>query len=263
MDLSSKVAIVTGAGPNIGRSIAVALARSGAKVVCNDIRPETSADSAAYISDLGYKAASIAGDITDEDQVEAVVHEAVETFGPIDILVNNAAMTVPHGLLDTTLDEWNRVLKVNLTGTFLMARAVAKRMVAASVAGSIVNIASTSGHRGRGDALAYCSSKGGVLNATRAMAVDLAPYGIRVNSVSPTKTGSSVADLETAEGRLYPEILLGRLGHPQDQASAVLFLASDESRFCTGIDLRVDGGALATWGISPDALVRLKAKDGP
>jgi NAD(P)-dependent dehydrogenase (short-subunit alcohol dehydrogenase family) len=120
--------------------------------------------------------------------------------------------------------------------------------VAAKKTGAIVNVASTSGHRGRRNAIAYCSSKGGVLNFTRAMAVDLAPHGIRVNSVSPTKTGRSVGNLESAGIRTYDEIPLGRLGDPQDQANAVLFLASDRAAFITGADLRVDGGAIATWG---------------
>jgi NAD(P)-dependent dehydrogenase (short-subunit alcohol dehydrogenase family) len=144
-----------------------------------------------------------------------------------------------------------------MTGTFFVSRAAARRMVDQGEGGSIVNIASTSGHRGRAGALAYCASKGGVLNMTRAMAMDLAPHGIRVNSVSPTKTGVSVGQLESAGERFYAEIPLGRLGEPVDQARAVLFLASDQSQFCTGIDLRVDGGALASWGLQPSAIESL------
>ncbi|TFB75009.1 glucose 1-dehydrogenase [Cryobacterium glaciale] len=253
--LEGKVALVTGAGPNIGGALAKALADAGATVGCNDI---SEGAAIAAVESLGSgKGIPLVGDITDEDQAEAMVQTLVDEYGRIDILVNNAAVTVPHGLLETTLEEWNRVLLINLTGTFLMSRAAARHMKQQATGGSIVHIASTSGHRGRADALGYCTAKGGVLNMTRAMAMDLAPYGIRVNSVSPTKTGISVGNLESAGDRFFAEIPLGRLGMPTDHASAVVFLSSDQAEFCTGIDIRVDGGALSTWGLPPRALAEL------
>ena len=152
------------------------------------------------------------------------------------------------GLLHTELDVWRRVLDVGLTGTFLVSRAVARRLIDADREGAIVNIASTSGHRGRRNAVAYCSAKAGVLNLTRAMAIDLAPHSIRVNSVSPTKTGGSLAHGDDKTTRDFSEIPLKRLGRPEDQAAAVRFLLSPAAAFITGEDVRVDGGSLATWG---------------
>jgi NAD(P)-dependent dehydrogenase (short-subunit alcohol dehydrogenase family) len=248
-ELKGRTALVTGAGPNIGRAIAVTLARAGATVFCNDV-DAAAADAAARAASEagGARAYALAFDVADAEAVEKAIGQAHSRGALIDILVNNAAMTIPKGILDVSLQEWRRVLDINLSGMFYCSRLVAKALVAAKKAGAIVNVASTSGHRGRRNAIAYCSSKGGVLNFTRAMAVDLAPYGIRVNSVSPTKTGRSVGNLEAAGIRTYDEIPLGRLGDPQDQANAVLFLASDHAAFITGADLRVDGGAIATWG---------------
>ena len=248
MRLAGKTAIVTGAGPNIGREICKVLASEGARVACNDVDKARAEAAAAAVGQAGGQALALPGDIVDPAQVRTMVGRVVERFGSIDILVNNAAITIPKGLLDISPDEWRRNLDIILTGTFLMSRAVAEVMVQAGRGGAIVNIASTSGHRGRANALAYCTAKGGILNMTRAMAMDLVGHRIRVNSVSPTKTGASVGALEAAGERSFDEIPLGRLGRPRDQALAVLYRVSDDAEFLTGIDLRVDGGALATWG---------------
>lgn len=249
MSLDGKVALVTGAGPNIGQQIARTLAEAGARVACNDVQADQAEACAAAIREAGREALAVPADITDEAQVQRMLDRVVEAYGGVDVLVNNAGVTVPKGLLETSLEEWNFVTSVILAGTFLVSRAVAQQMIKQGRGGSIVNIASTSGHRGRAGALAYCTAKGGILNMTRAMAMDLAPHGIRVNSVTPTKTGVSVGALEQEGERFFAEIPMGRLGRPIDQARAVLFMASDQSEFCTGVDLRVDGGALATWGL--------------
>ncbi len=245
-DLDGRVALVTGAGPNIGRAIAATLAVAGATVLCNDIDADQ-ANAAAGAA--GGRAVPAPFDVGDPAAVQAAIDSLSEQHGTIDILVNNAAITVPKSILETSLEEWDRLIGINLTGMFVCCQAVAKALVHAGKPGAIVNIASTSGHRGRAKAVAYCASKGGVLNMTRAMAMDLAPHGIRVNSVSPTKTGVSVGQLEAAGARTFDEIPLGRLGDPQDQANAVLFLVSDNAGFITAEDLRVDGGAIATWGV--------------
>jgi NAD(P)-dependent dehydrogenase (short-subunit alcohol dehydrogenase family) len=247
MKLEGRTAVVTGAGPNIGQEICRVLAGEGARVACNDVDKARAEAAAEAVRKAGAQALALPGDITEPEQVRTMVGRVLDAFGRIDILVNNAAITIPKGLLDISLDEWRRNIDIILTGTFLMSRAVAEAMVKVR-RGTIVNIASTSGHRGRANALAYCTAKGGILNMTRAMAVDLAPYGIRVNSVSPTKTGVSVGGLEAAGERSFDEIPLGRLGRPRDQALAVLYIVSDDAEFVTGLDLRVDGGALATWG---------------
>lgn len=248
MKLKGKTALVTGAGPNIGQEICSVLAGEGANVACNDVDPIRAKASAERIAKEGGTALAVPGDITDPVQVQAMVERVVEQFGGIDILVNNAAITVPKGLLQIGLEEWKRNIDIILTGTFLCSRHAAEVMVRQGRGGAIVNIASTSGHRGRANALAYCAAKGGILNMTRAMAMDLVPHRIRVNSMSPTKTGVSVGGLEAEGERNFDEIPWGRLGRPKDQALAVLYLVSDDADFVTGIDLRVDGGALATWG---------------
>lgn len=246
--LEGRIALVTGAGPNIGRGIAVALARAGATVLCNDVRPEAAAETVRTVRELGGLAEPLPGDVVSEDDVERMFEVATGRVGIVDALVNNAAVPSTTGILDTKLDVWHRVLEVAMTGTFLMSRGMARRCVDAGREGAIVNIGSTSGHRGRKNAVAYCSAKAGVLNLTRAMAIDLAPHGIRVNSVSPTKTGGSLAEGDDKDTRDFAEIPLKRLGRPKDQAAAVCFLLSPEAAFITGEDLRVDGGSLATWG---------------
>jgi NAD(P)-dependent dehydrogenase (short-subunit alcohol dehydrogenase family) len=246
-DLSGRVALVTGAGPNIGRAIAATLARVGATVLCNDLKPAI-AEAAAKSAAEGGKAFPLPFDITNPEEVDKAVDNASRQHGTIDILVNNAGVTIPKSILTISIDEWRLVTRTIQEGAFLCSRAVAKRLVAAKKPGAIVNIASTTGHRGRKNAIAYATAKGGILNFTRALAVEMAPHRIRVNSVSPTKTGASVGAIESAGARSFDEIPLGRLGQPQDHANAVLFLVSDDASFITGIDLRVDGGTLATWG---------------
>jgi NAD(P)-dependent dehydrogenase (short-subunit alcohol dehydrogenase family) len=253
-DLSGRVALVTGAGPNIGRAIAATLAKAGATVLCNDVKPDIADAAAKAVSENG-KAFPLPFDITNPDLVEKSVEEASRRHGTIDILVNNAGVTVPKSLLTISVEEWRLVTRTIQEGAFLCSRAVVKRLIDAKRPGAIVNIASTTGHRGRKNAIAYATAKGGILNFTRALAIEMAPYRIRVNSVSPTKTGASVGAIEAAGARSFDEIPLGRLGQPQDHANAVLFLVSDAASFITGIDIRVDGGTLATWGTrsQPDA----------
>jgi NAD(P)-dependent dehydrogenase (short-subunit alcohol dehydrogenase family) len=252
-DLSGRIALVTGAGPNIGRAIAATLARAGATVLCNDLKPDIAEAAAKAASEGNRKALALPFDITDPDAVEKAVDDASRQHGVIDILVNNAGVTIPRSILTMSVEEWRLVTRVIQDGAFHCSRAVAKRLVDAKKPGAIVNIASTTGHRGRKNAIAYATAKGGILNFTRALAMDLAPHKIRVNSVSPTKTGASVGAIESAGARSFDEIPLGRLGEPQDHANAVLFLVSDGASFITGIDLRVDGGTLATWGTRSQA----------
>jgi NAD(P)-dependent dehydrogenase (short-subunit alcohol dehydrogenase family) len=261
LDLSGRVALVTGTGPNIGETIAATLARAGAAVLCNDLRADQAEIAAGAIRDAGRKAMAVACDIRDPAAVDDMLARAERQFGgPVDTLVNNAAVSLPKGLLATSVDDWDLVTGVVLRGMFVVTKAVVLRLIAVGKGGVVINIASTSGHRGRKNAIAYCTSKGGVLNFTRALATELAPHGIRVCSVSPTKTGDALVG-GAAGSRDFGEIPLGRLGQPQDQANAVLFLASDLASFITGEDIRVDGGTLATWGTKshPDQA----AKAGP
>jgi NAD(P)-dependent dehydrogenase (short-subunit alcohol dehydrogenase family) len=246
MKLQGMVAIITGTGPNIGQAIAKTLSREGCRVACNDVDLLRAQKVAQEINTLGGTAIAVQADITVASQVKAMVGRVVAEFGGIDILVNNAAISIPKGLLNISEEEWRRSVDITLTGTFLCSKYVAQVMVDRKRRGRIVNIVSTSGHRGRKNVIAYCATKGGVLNLTRAMAIDLAPYGIRVNSVSPTRTGIALATGQPHSGQGIP---LGRSGRPEDQAEAVLFLVSDEADFITGADLLVDGGSLATWAV--------------
>jgi len=244
--LEGMVAVVTGTGPNIGQAIAKTLAREGCRVVCSDVNLSQAQKVAEEINASGGTAIAVEIDIMVVSQVQAMVERAVKEFGGIDILVNNAAIAPYKGLLNISEDEWRRCLDIGLTGTFLCSKYAAQVMVDQKRKGRIVNIVSTSGHRARPNAIAYCAAKGGVLNLTRAMAMDLAPYGIRVNSVSPTRTGIALA---TGQPHSPAGIPLGRAGRPEDHAEAVLFLVSNEAAFITGADLLVDGGSLATWAV--------------
>ncbi len=248
MLLDGRVAIVTGTGPNIGKEIARTLAANGAKVVCLDLLLEHAQACARQIAETGGSATAVAADITKPADVQRAVETAISTFGGLHILVNNAAITAHEGLLEAKVESWRRVLDVNLTGTFLCSQYAAKQMIAQGSGGAIVNIASTSGHLGGPGAIAYAVSKGGILQFTRAMAIQLAPHNIRVNSVTPTQTGTGVGGGRPRDEVGPPRnIPLGRWGRPIDQARAVLFLVSPEADFITGIDLPVDGGVLAVF----------------
>ena len=244
--LNGKVAIVSGTGPNIGRAIALTLADNGAKVVCLHRRSEVASAIVREITDRGYDAMAVEGDVTRSEDMRGLVKQAVDAYGHVDVLVNNAAITSPGGLLNEDSDRFRQILDVIVIGTFNATRFVAKQMIRQARGGTIVNISSTSGHRGKIGAIAYQSAKAAVLNLTRACAVELAPYNIRVNSVTPTQTGSPVSAEGSRKDPLPPKsVPLGRWGTPEDQAEAVLFLVSEGAAFITGTDLPVDGGNLA------------------
>jgi len=246
-DLTNRVVVVTGAGPNIGQAVGRILAKAGASIVCNDLDGRIADKTAEAVRAEGGKAIAAAGDVSVLSDVRAVFDAGEKAFGFVDILVNNSALSVRGSLLDLPPEKWQRCIDVTLGGVFMCSKVFAERAVAQKRGGVIVNVASTSGHRGRANAIAYCAAKGGVLNLTRAMAVELAPHRIRVISVSPTKTGVPLAPELRARGHTFDEIPLGRVGKPEDLAYAILFMVSDQAEFITGEDLRVDGGALATW----------------
>ncbi|MPY81340.1 MAG: SDR family oxidoreductase [Actinobacteria bacterium] len=240
-----KVVLVTGTGPNIGGEIARTFAANGARVVCLDARSEIAAATAKEISDTGAEALAVTADITSSDDVERAVQDAVSTFGGLDVLVNNAAISPLGSLIDTKMEDWHAALNVILTGTFLCSRFAAKQMIAQNTGGVIINIASTSGHRGKSGHIAYATAKGGVLQLTRCMAMELAAHGIRVNSVSPNSSGTPLAGSAKSREGKPPRAPLGRWGRTTDQAQAVVFMASSNADFITGTDLAVDGGVLA------------------
>ncbi|MFQ5916841.1 MAG: SDR family NAD(P)-dependent oxidoreductase [Candidatus Binatia bacterium] len=251
MKLKDKVAVVTGAGRNIGEAIVKLFAAEGAKIGVVDTDEGRGQRVVDEIKKSGHEAVLVICDVSKSSDVQEMVHKIVGHFGGIDILVNNAAITDHKNILDISEDEFDRVIGVTLKGPFLVAKYVGEQMVKQGRGGKIVNIASTSGLQGRTDAIAYSAAKGGVLNLSRAMAVQLAPYKIRVNCVTPNRSGSPVGEDKGAEGREFKN-LAGRLGTPEDQARAVFFLASDDSDFVWGENLICDGCVTAASNFPRD-----------
>src|SRR5437867_5967525 len=259
MKLAGKVAIVTGTSPNIGGGIAQGLADEGAAVACVDLAPENAQQCAAWIKSRGGEALGIACDVTDEAQVAAMVTRARETYRGVDILVNNAGILGGLSVLEMPLERWTRQIAVNLTGAFLCTKHVARLMVGQGRPGSIIVIVSTAGHQGQAGNIGYCTSKSGLLNFTRAAAMDLARHRIRVNSLTPTATDVEEGiERAVAWGRPRPEprarlldfqkmVPMQQLPSPRHYARAAVFLASDDAEMVTGFDLRVDAGAIAKY----------------
>jgi len=241
MKLQGQVAIVTGAGRNIGEEVAKLLSKEGAAIAVVDLDKARADKVTADIIAAGGKAKAFICDVSKEGDIEATTKGVVDAFGRLDMLVNNVAISDNKHMLDITTEEWNRTIAITLTAPFLMGKHAAKAMIAAGNGGRIVNVSSTSGYYGRGRAIAYTAAKGGVVNLTRSMAIQLAPHNIRVNSVVPNKIGSPVGKDDFDPTRPVKN-LVGRPGVPIDLAQAILFLVSDDSSFIVGADLFVDGG---------------------
>jgi len=252
-DLSGKVALVTGAGDGMGKEHALTLAGQGAKVVVTDINKDTSEKVATIINmhDHGREAVSFELNVADKQQVDEVFAAVVQKYGRLDILVNNAGVYQSKPVLDISKEEWDRIIAIDLTGSFLCAQAAA-RIMAKNKCGRIINIASISSG-GVGVAVPgsvhYTAAKGGVIGMTEALAVDLAPYGILVNAIAPGGINTPMAN---PEGRPAEELntmmshaALKRIGRPEEVSAAVAFLASEEASYITGTTLYVDGGWLA------------------
>jgi NAD(P)-dependent dehydrogenase (short-subunit alcohol dehydrogenase family) len=244
-DLTGKSAVVTGASSGIGQATAIMLARAGAKVAGFSLTDPSGAEATAdEIGRAGSTALMRQGDVSDPDQVEAFAAEVEAAWGAIDIWVNNAAKVLVRPFLELSIPEWRSVLATNLDGYFYGCGAAARRMVPRGK-GRIVNVASVTFHQPSPGMTAYVASKGGVIGLTRAIGLELAPHGIRVNSVSPGTVNTAMnRDLFTpAVHEVFAtRIATGGIGEGADIASAVLFFASDEAGFVTGQDLLVDGG---------------------
>jgi len=246
--VAGKVALVAGAGGGIGGAGAEALAREGAAVLCTDIDAAAAAATAGRIRDAGGRAAGQRLDVTDRAAVDQAVAASVGEFGRLDILLDYAGISHRANFLDLDAATWDRIIAVNLTGMFHLGQAAARHMVRQG-GGSIINVTSQLAEVARPERAAYVASKGGGRSLTHAMAIDLAAHGIRVNAIAPGPTLTSLtrASYTDPEARRATEALipLGRLGQPDDLVGAVLFLASDESRWVTGSTVTVDGGYLA------------------
>jgi 3-oxoacyl-[acyl-carrier protein] reductase len=245
MRLAEQLAVVTGAGRNVGAAIALALADEGARIAVVDLDESRAAATVAAIEARHPAAAqAFVGNVADSADVQKTMDAVVDRFGRLDVLVNNVAIT-DRGATVLDLDEqvWDDVLRVTLTSVFLCTKYAGQKMVAGGRGGNVVNIGSTSGYRARPNALAYPAAKAAVINMTRSMAAQLAPYGIRVNSVTPNKVGSPVGRDEEPPGRPRRN-MLGRGCRPEDIAAAVRFMVSSDASFITSTDLVVDGGVL-------------------
>lgn len=245
--LDGRVAIVAGAAHGIGRAIALALAEAGAAVACLDIDGEAAQATARSIGEAGGKSAAIRCDAADESSVTAAIAESAQRLGPPRVLVHGVAtLEVGGPVMETDLATWNEVVAINLTSAFLTSRAVLPRMIAAG-GGSIILIASQLGSVGAPGRTAYCATKGALIQLAKAMAAELAPHGVRVNTLSPgaietRRLEFRYGDMARARAAIASKHLVGRLGQPEEVAAAALFLASDASSFMTGADLLVDGG---------------------
>ena len=244
MRIPGKVAVITGGGRNIGLATSLLLASEGAKIAIFDLDPERASKTVNVIKEQGGEAISIIGDVSRSSDVEDMVNQAVSEWSQIDILVNCAAISDRQPLLDLPEETWDQVIDVTLKGTFLCGKYVARQMVAQGVGGAIVNFSSGSAFHGGTQRIAYDAAKGAIVTLTKDMAVQLAPYNIRVNAISPGPTGSQVGGAIAAEDRPVRN-LLGRITMPEHQAKAVLFLVSDDSEHVIGQVMHVDGGTNA------------------
>jgi NAD(P)-dependent dehydrogenase (short-subunit alcohol dehydrogenase family) len=280
ISLEGRVALVTGTGPNIGSGVALALAKYGARVACNDMRAEAADACVRRIERNGGTAMAIPGDVSDESDVTGYVRAVLDAWGRIDIVINNAALLGGRGLLEENLEHFNRAINVAAAGNFLNTRHAAISMIERGIRGSIVSILSSNAWQGAPGVIAYAFHKGGLANFVRAAAMDLAPYGIRVNSFSPTAPEPDnpelIAERRAAGGAgirppmppvdrpdwwrpigtfdVRGNMPMGAASTPTDIGHCIAWLCSDYARLITGCDFVVDGGARAKyWGYTPPA----------
>lgn len=243
--LRDKVALVTGAGKGLGKSMALALSESGAHVaVVSRTQPDIAA-TAQEIQENGVKSMSIVADVTKQDDVARMAEKVLNEFKTIDILVNNVGTYVFDHCLESSLEDWHKMLEINLTSTYLCSKVVGKHMVERQ-RGKIINVSSALGVFGAGGSTAYCASKGGVIQLTRALAIEWAKYNIMVNSIAPysmeTEMTKTMLEDEKIKKAIISKIPLKRIGKPSDLSGVVVFLASKASDYITGQVIFVDGG---------------------
>jgi len=256
--LEGKVAVVTGASPNIGGALARGLAAEGAMIVCTDLAEDVAGACADRIVSAGGEAFPIAGDVTQEDHAQDVIDQALARWGRVDILVNNAVLFNQKGLLTMPLAEFRRQIDIIISGAFLFTRAAATAMIQAGEGGSVINILSTAAWQGQPGNIGYSTAKSGMINFTRSAAMELAEHRIRVNGLTPTATQPSDPEVARRAAELaagpsqWPmdftgQFPMGRLPTTEDYVGAAVFLASDDSAMVTGTNITIDGGATAKY----------------
>jgi NAD(P)-dependent dehydrogenase (short-subunit alcohol dehydrogenase family) len=248
--LEGKIAFVTGGGRGLGRAGALAFARAGAHVALVSRTKSQLEETAAAVVALGRKALVAAADTRKREEVEAAVQAAVDAFGRIDILFNNAGTNIRKNVVDMPDEDWHTIMDTNLKGAFLVARAVARQMVLQR-SGTIINMSSMSAMSAEPTKAVYAASKGAIALLTKGLALEIAPFGIRVNAIAPGYMLTSLvkggldADPERKQ-RVLARIPLGRLGEPEEIGGALVFLASDAARYITGATITIDGGWTAS-----------------
>ena len=251
MRLENKVAIITGIGAGIGHATALRFAEEGARLVLADLNVQAANHTARLVEQMGGQAVAVGADISKEADAKAISEAAASAFGTIDILVNNAAEFTAKSVEDATLADWHRVYGVNVFGTAMVSKYAIPYMKAKKH-GSIVNVGSVSGVLAQKDFATYSSTKGAIITMSKCMALDLAPYGIRVNTVCPGTIVTSASEREWTRVGLTreawcakegPRHILNRTGEAREVANVILFVASDEASFMTASELMVEGGS--------------------
>lgn len=250
ISLAGQTAIVTGAARGIGAACARAFAEHGARVVLADVLEDECAATAGKIAaDTGEPTLAVRADVSREQDCAAVLEACLDRFGQCDILLSNAGIIAPGSILDGTVEDFDRVIAVNLRGPFLLGRLVARHMVERGIKGTIINMSSTNSVVAIPDQLPYAASKGGIQQLTRVMAMALAPHDIRVNAIGPgtilTEMAKVTMNDERARRTIMSRTPLGRPGDPSEVASVAVFLASDYASYLTGETIFPDGGRLS------------------
>jgi NAD(P)-dependent dehydrogenase (short-subunit alcohol dehydrogenase family) len=248
MRLKNKVVVVTGGAAGLGRAIGIRCAQEGAQVVLADVNRDGLQNVAAEIESAGGQALTVKVDVREKADVDQMVERAVQTFGKIDVLVNNAGVFSHIPFLELPVEEWDRMMDIHTKGTFLCSQAVLKHMVANKIQGSLIHLSSISGFVAFTGSAHYCAAKGAILQISKVLALEFGPYGIRSNAIAPGTfdTQMNAWFLEDAASResSLKSIPLNRLGKPEEIASAVVFLASDEASYFNGANLLIDGGQI-------------------